>query len=46
MMQHHNYSLTELDDMLPWEREIYLGLLINFIKEENERAEAQSKRNK
>tara|TARA_R110000772_G_C13039198_1_gene412718 strand:+ start:397 stop:537 length:141 start_codon:yes stop_codon:yes gene_type:complete len=46
MMQHHNYSLTELDDMMPWEREIYLGLLINFIKEENERAEAQSKRNK
>jgi len=46
MMQHHNYSLTELDDMMPWEREIYLGLLINFIKEENQRAEAQSKRNK
>jgi hypothetical protein len=46
MMQHHNYSLTELDDMLPWEREIYLGLLINFIKEENERAEARNKKNK
>ena len=46
MMQHHNYSLTELDDMMPWEREIYLGLLINFIKEENERAEARNKKNK
>tara|TARA_B110000977_G_C10944283_1_gene442068 strand:+ start:780 stop:920 length:141 start_codon:yes stop_codon:yes gene_type:complete len=46
MMQHHNYSLTELDDMLPWEREIYLGLLINFIKEENERSEARNKNNK
>ena len=46
MMQHHNYSLTELDDMMPWEREVYLGLLINFIKEENERAKAQSKGNK
>ncbi len=32
--------------MMPWEREIYLGLLINFIKEENDRAEAQNKKNK
>tara|TARA_B100000780_G_scaffold8698_1_gene6268 strand:+ start:835 stop:975 length:141 start_codon:yes stop_codon:yes gene_type:complete len=46
MMQHHNYSLTELDDMMPWEREIYLGLLINFIKEENDRAEVRNKKNK
>jgi len=45
-MQHHNYSLTELDDMMPWEREIYLGLLINFIKEENDRAEVRNKKNK
>jgi len=37
MMQHHNYSLTELDDMLPWEREIYVSLLIQHIQEENER---------
>jgi hypothetical protein len=37
-MQHHNYSLTELENMIPWEREIYLTLLIEYIKEENERA--------
>ena len=37
MMQHHNYSLTELETMLPYEREIYLSLLQEFIKEENER---------
>ena len=37
MMQHHNYSLTELDNMMPWEREIYIGLLEDFIKKENER---------
>ena len=34
MMQHHKYSLTELENMMPWEREIYVGLLQNFIKEE------------
>ncbi len=37
MMQHHNYSLTELNDMLPWEREIYVTLLSDWIKEENKR---------
>ena len=37
MMQHYKYSLTELDDMIPWEREIYLGLLRQYIEEEVER---------
>ena len=37
MMQHHNYSLTELDNMIPWEREIYVSLLIKHVNEENER---------
>jgi len=36
-MQHHNYSLTELNEMVPWEREIYIALLVEYIKEENER---------
>jgi len=37
MMQHHHYSLTEIEDMLPWEREIYVHLLVEHVKEENER---------
>ena len=36
-MQHHKYSLTELDSMMPWEREIYIAMLVNHIKEEEER---------
>jgi len=36
-MQHHKYSLTELNDMLPWEREIYINLLIQHIKDEKEK---------
>jgi hypothetical protein len=36
-MQHHKYSLTELNEMLPWEREIYVMMLIQHVKEENER---------
>ena len=44
MMQHHNYSLTELEDMIPWEREIYIGLLMNFLREEEERIEREKRR--
>ena len=40
-MQHHKYSLTELENMMPWEREIYLGLLQENIKEEKERIEKE-----
>lgn len=36
-MQHHKYSLTELENMLPWEREIYVSMLVHHIKEENEK---------
>ena len=43
-MQHHNYNLTELDNMMPWEREIYLGLLMNFLKEEEKRREEEKQR--
>jgi len=37
MMQHHKYSLTELENMIPWERQIYQTMLIQYIEEENER---------
>jgi len=33
MMQHFNYSLTELEGMLPWEREVYLMLLNDHLEE-------------
>ena len=36
-MQHHNYSLSDLENMLPWEREIYLDMLVTYIKEDNEK---------
>ena len=44
-MQHHKYSLFEIENMIPWERDIYLNMLITYIKEENERRERESKRN-
>jgi len=36
-MQYHKYSLSDLEEMLPWEREIYVELLMQHIKEENEK---------
>ncbi len=36
-MQHHKYSLTELELMLPWERDIYVTMLAQYIEEENEK---------
>jgi hypothetical protein len=37
LMQHHKYSLTELELMLPWERDIYVTMLAQYIEEENEK---------
>ena len=45
MIQHHKYSLTELENMIPWEREIYIGLLMQFLKEEEERMEKEKRKN-
>jgi hypothetical protein len=45
-MQHHKYSLSELENMLPWEREIYVNLLVQHIKEENEKQRERQNRGK
>ena len=34
MLQYHNWSLFELENMMPWEREIYIGLLIEHLEEQ------------
>ena len=38
LIQHHKYSLTEIENMMPWERDIYVGLLNQYIEEENLKA--------
>jgi hypothetical protein len=44
MIQHHKWSLTELDNMLPYERIIYVTLLQQWIKEENDRMKEQQRK--
>ena len=34
LMQYHKYSLTEIENMMPWERDIYVGLLRQHLEEE------------
>ena len=41
-MQNYKYSLTELENMIPWEREIYVSLLQQHIEEENLKAQQES----
>lgn len=42
MMQHHKYSLSDIENMIPWEKMVYVGLLINYIQEENERIKLEN----
>jgi len=42
LMQHHKYSLSDIENMIPWEREIYVSLLQQHIEEENLKTQQQS----
>ena len=42
-MQYHKYSLAEIEDMIPFEREIYVAMLINYLEEEKKRIEQQKR---
>ena len=43
LIQHHKYSLTEIENLMPWERDIYVAMLNQYIEEENLKAkQAQS----
>tara|TARA_B100001113_G_scaffold88194_1_gene70473 strand:- start:6208 stop:6393 length:186 start_codon:yes stop_codon:yes gene_type:complete len=44
LMQHHKYSLTELENMIPWERDVYVNLLIAHIQEEERRQKQEEQK--
>jgi len=43
MAQHHNYSIYEIENMMPYERDLYFGLLLKYIEEQNEKMKAQQR---
>jgi len=45
-MHHYNYSLTELESMIPWEKDIYLELLRQHVENENNRIANQNNMNR
>ena len=45
-MQHHKYGFDDIENMLPWERDIYVDKLATHIKEENQKHKEQERRMK
>jgi|TARA_B100000902_G_scaffold119278_1_gene119725 hypothetical protein len=44
LIQYHKYSLTEIENMMPWERDIYVELLKQHLKEEKEKQEQRQRK--
>tara|TARA_X000001316_G_scaffold11730_1_gene4597 strand:- start:28 stop:183 length:156 start_codon:yes stop_codon:yes gene_type:complete len=40
-MQHHKYSLSDIENLMPFERDIYVNFLVNYIEKENARIEQE-----
>ena len=41
LIQHHKWSLSDIENMLPWERQSYITMLLNWLKDEKERIQQQ-----
>jgi len=41
LVHHHKWSLSDLESLMPWEREAYLGQLQTYIQQENDRMQSQ-----
>lgn len=41
LMHHHKYSLSELETMIPWQKEVYIAMLVNHLKSEKQRLEQE-----
>jgi hypothetical protein len=37
MAQHHKYSITEIENLVPYERDLYFAMLLDFIEKQNEK---------
>ena len=46
MMQYHNYSLADIEGMLPWERDVYIAMLIEHLEKEKQKQEERNRKNR
>ena len=42
LMQYHKYSLTEIENMIPWERDVYVEMLRGHLEEEKLKQQQQN----
>ena len=40
LMQYHKYSLSEIENMMPWEKEVYTTFLVQYLEELKQKQEA------
>jgi len=45
-MQHHKYSLSDIESLVPWEKSLYVTMLMQYIEEENEKIKQQMQNKK
>ena len=43
MMQYHNYSLSDIEGLIPWERDLYVAMVIEHVEKEKEKMEEQQR---
>jgi 3-methyladenine DNA glycosylase AlkD len=46
LMQHHKYSLSDIENMIPWEKFIYVDMLKQYIKQQEDIARDQAAQRK
>lgn len=46
LMQHHKYSLSDIENLMPWEKFIYVDMLKQYIKHQEDLARDQAAQNK
>mgnify|MGYP003340973458 FL=1 len=46
LLQYHKYSLAEFDELIPWEKQLYIKMLTDHIKEQNEKVKQLQMQNK
>lgn len=42
MAQHHKYSIQEIEDLIPFERDIYVDILKDFLEKETDKIKQQT----
>ena len=40
-MQHHKYSLSDVENMMPFERQVYVSLLMQYLEQVKQEQDKQ-----